>query len=213
LEKLKTSTSLIALKIWVEGKTDLPVYDKLLRDAGETNLADTLDVVGGWPMLSNRPPERWLDGCREAIIIMDGDSGRRLNKRKKPYTTVAKKAFEALHRLPIKLYVLERYGIENYFTRGALEAATGRDLSAFVPIPHEIPIEDHLVDNRRWLARVAARISPRLLKMVPRERQSFYRKEMSKDVANHLMNTDVDGTDLGNVLREAAAQYLRLRTS
>jgi hypothetical protein len=50
LEKLKTSTSLIALKIWVEGKTDLPVYDKLLRDAGETSLADTLDVVGGWPM-------------------------------------------------------------------------------------------------------------------------------------------------------------------
>jgi hypothetical protein len=111
------------VKIWVEGKTDLPVYDKLLREAGQIALADNLDVVGGWPMLSSRPPDRWLDGCREAVIIMDGDSGRRLNKRGKPYTTTAKNAFAAVRGLPITLHVLERYGIENYFTRDALEEA------------------------------------------------------------------------------------------
>jgi hypothetical protein len=101
LDKLKTSTSLIALKIWVEGKTDLPVYDKLLREVGHGALAETLDVVGGWPMLSSRPPERWLDGCREAVIIMDGDLGRRLNKRVKPYTLIASNAFAAIRGLPI----------------------------------------------------------------------------------------------------------------
>jgi hypothetical protein len=213
LDKLKISTSLIAVKIWVEGKTDLPVYDKLLREAGQIALADNLDVVGGWPMLSSRPPDRWLDGCREAVIIMDGDSGRRLNKRGKPYTTTAKNAFAAVRGLPITLHVLERYGIENYFTRDALEEATGRDLSVFMPIPENIAIEDHLVDNKTRLHRLAASVAPWLINTLRSDRPSFYRKELNKEVAKHLTNGDVERTDLGGILRDVAAQYSRVRTA
>ena len=213
LEKLKISTSLIALKVWVEGKTDLPIYDKLLREAGQTVLADTLDIVGGWPMLQSRPPERWIDGCREAVIIMDGDCGRRLNKRRKPYTETAKNALSAFSTFPITLYVLERYGIENYFTRTALESVTGRDLSAFMPIPEAISVEDHLVDSRGRFHRFVTRKASWLFTLwrhgTPR---SFYRKDLNVDVARRLTNADIEATDLGGVLRDVAARYERIRT-
>jgi hypothetical protein len=212
LQKLKVSTSLIALKIWIEGKTDLPIYDKLLREGGNTTLADSLDFVGGWPGLLSRPPHRLLDGCREAVIIMDGDLGRHLNKSKKPYTDMAKEAFAVFRGLPITLHVLERYGIENYFTRAALEAVTNRDLSAFLPLPENVGIEDHLVDDRIWPKRVAARISPWLMRKLRRGGPSFYRKDMNKDIADHLKNADIEATDLGRILRDAAAQYFRVCT-
>ena len=61
-----------------EGATDRPVFRKLLTDAGEHDMAAAIDFVGGWPnLLIEEQPERWLDGCREAVIIMDGDVERR----------------------------------------------------------------------------------------------------------------------------------------
>ena len=134
VERLKTSTSLITLKVFVEGRTDLPVYATLLHDIGEHELAEGLDVVGGWANLSGRPVDRWLDGCRAAVIIMDGDVGRDLRRRTKPYSASAKNAFAAMKGRPIQLYVLERYGIENYFSRAALEKETGRDLESVLAL-------------------------------------------------------------------------------
>jgi energy-coupling factor transporter ATP-binding protein EcfA2 len=202
LELLKTSTSLITLKVFVEGRTDLPIYAKLLHDIGEHELADGLDVVGGWPNLSGRPVDRWLDGCREAVIIMDGDVGRDLSKRKKPYTPSAKKAFEGIKGRPIQLYVLERYGIENYFTRTALEKETGRDLGAYWPLPVDCGIEDHLVEHDRWIDRHLPSFGSWLRRRGAQRRSPFYSKSMNANVASSITNADLAGTDLARILKE-----------
>jgi hypothetical protein len=99
LALLRTSTSLIALKIYVEGSTDVPIYARLLTEMGEPDLAEKIDVVGGWPSLLNRPVDRWLDGCREAVIIMDGDNGREYGKTTPRYSPDARKAFLAFKRI------------------------------------------------------------------------------------------------------------------
>lgn len=144
---------------------------------------------------------------------MDGDLGRRLTRRGKPYTSLAIKAFAAIQGFPITLHVLDRYGIENYFTRAALEAVTGRDLSGFMPLPHHIGIEDHLVENTTWFYRLAATAAPRLLKGLRRGRVSFYRKDLNSEVAKQLTNADIEATDLGKILRNVLTKHSRLRTA
>jgi hypothetical protein len=68
------------------------------------------------------------------------------------------------------------------------------------------------VDDRIWHKRVAARISPWLMRKLRRGGPSFYRKDMNKDIADHLKNADIEATDLGRILRDAAAQYFRVCT-
>jgi ABC-type dipeptide/oligopeptide/nickel transport system ATPase component len=202
VELLKTSTSLITLKVFVEGRTDLPVYAKLFHDIGEHELAEGLDVVGGWSNLSGRPVDRWLDGCREAVIIMDGDVGRDLQKPKKPYSPSAKNAFVAIKGRAIQLYVLERYGIENYFSRASLEKETGRDLGSYWPLPENLGIEHHLVEHDRWLDRHLPILGRWLRRRGFQRRSPFYSKSMNENVASCMTNADLVGTDLARILKE-----------
>ena len=129
LDLLKVSTSLITLKIYVEGSTDAPVYAQFLTEMGEPALAANVDLVSRWPNLSNRPVDRWLDGCREAVLIMDGDVGRVFDKPGAPYSPEARRAFTTFEQRPIHLFVLERYGIENYFAQRAVERVAGGTFS------------------------------------------------------------------------------------
>lgn len=201
LAKLKVSTSIVALKVWVEGTTDLPIFRKLLNEMGLTELAETLDVVGGWSMLLTRPPQRWSDGCREALIVMDGDVGRQLRKRGKPYTQEAKRAFERLRNVPANLYVLERYGIENYFTRAAMEKILQRDLSAYYPIPDDLGIERHLIERQGIIVKILLLMRKWFGITLTIERGSFYRKSYSEAVAENMTLRDIHGTDLEQVLQ------------
>jgi len=187
---LKVSTSLITLKVYVEGSTDAPVYSQFLTELGEPELAASIDLVNGWPNLSNRSVDRWLDGCREAVLIMDGDVGRVFDKPGAPLSSDARKAFSAFQQRPIHLFVLERYGIENYFTQHAVEEVTGRDLTGRWPLPPDEEITGYLAEA---------------------DGSRFYSKSMNVEVAKRMSVSDVTSTDLGTILQNVCQMAAQLR--
>jgi hypothetical protein len=196
ISKLKGATSMIYVKVWCEGATDRPVFRKLLTDAGEHDMAVTIDFVGGWPnLLIEEQPERWLDGCREAVIIMDGDVGRKLTKKGQPYTNEAKRAFQRCKPHAITIYVLKKYGIENYFPQHACEAVLQRDLTRYFPIPAQKPIAEHFSEPQPLWRRTLDRI----LRRAPR---SFYQKRRNGEIAAHVTLTDIEGTDIAEIINE-----------
>ena len=176
IRKLKGATSMIRIKVWCEGSTDCPIFRILFRELGEDEIAETIGLVGGWPnLIAEREPERWLDGCRQAVIIMDGDQGRKLTTHEQPLTDRAQELERRFANHPIKLHVLRRYGIENYFPRNICETILGCDLTAFFfPIPPARKIEDHLCRP--------------------------YPKRLNERAAEHLNMTDLTGTDLAEIL-------------
>ena len=190
LQMLKVSTSLITLKVYVEGSTDAPVYSQFLTELGEPELAASIDLVNGWPNLSNRSVDRWLDGCREAVLIMDGDVGRVFDKPGAPLSSDARKAFSAFQQRPIHLFVLERYGIENYFTQHAVEEVTGRDLTGRWPLPPDEEITGYLAEA---------------------DGSRFYSKSMNVEVAKRMSVSDVTSTDLGTILQNVCQMAAQLR--
>lgn len=190
LTLLKRSTSLISLKVYVEGSTDAPFYARFLKEIGEPDLAERIDVVGGWPNLLNRPVDRWLDGCREAVIVMDGDKGREYGKPKLRYSSDARLAFRKFKHHPIHLFVLERYGVENYFTQAAVEGVTSLNLAGKWPLPIDKAVKDYLTDSSGG---------------------SFYSKGRNADVASRMSISDIESTDLGRILRRIAELASRMR--
>jgi hypothetical protein len=190
LDLLKVSTSLITLKVYVEGSTDAPVYAQFLTEMGELGLAANIDLVGGWGNLPNRPVDRWLDGCREAVLIMDGDLGRAFDKPGTPYSSEARKAFAAFRQRPIHFFVLERYGIENYFTQRAVEEVTRRNLTGRWPLPFSEGIPSYLTDA---------------------DGSRFYSKSMNLEVAKRMSVSDIASTDLSTVLQKICQMAAHLR--
>jgi HEAT repeat protein len=207
IKKLKGATSMIRIRVWCEGSTDRPIVRQLLREIGEEEIAQSIALIGGWGnLMGEREPEQYLNGCREAIIIMDGDNGRHLRRPKKPYTAEAKEIFRRFKEHPLTFYVLQRYGIENYFPKNACETVLQRDLTAYFPIPYHAKAEDHFCDPKPYW--------PRWLNRFRKKRPvSFYRKELNEQVAKHLTMTDVEGTDLATIIQainqqaETARQY------
>jgi hypothetical protein len=53
---------------------------------------------------------------------------------------------------PVKLEVLEKYGIENYFPRSAMESILGGDLSRYYPIPDHVGLSAQMSyrDGSLW---------------------------------------------------------------
>jgi hypothetical protein len=195
IRKLKGATSMIRIKVWCEGSTDRPIFRKLFNELGETEIAQTIAFVSGWSnLLAETQPERWLDGCRRAAIIMDGDRGRQLNKKKRPLTNQAKELQQRFANHPIKLHVLQRYGIENYVPRYAYETVLQRDLSEYFPLPDAKKIEDHFCEPQRFWQRWLNRLRKR--------NPSFYRKKLNEQVAEHIMMTDLKDTDLATIIHE-----------
>jgi len=205
IRRLKGATSMILLKVWCEGPTDRPVFAKLFTELGEQEIADTLDFVAGWPTaLSEHQPDRWLDGCRQAIMILDGDRGR---KRTKPeeLSDDAKKLQRRFAKYPLQLKILRRYGIENYFPRHAIETVLGRQLpDAYFPIPFDVGIEDHFREPQAWWQR----LRNFLCRRKPR---GYYGKHLNERTAQHVTLADIAGTDLATILNEIkqAADALR----
>ncbi len=204
IRKLKGATSMIRIKVWCEGSTDRPIFRKLFNEVGETEIAETLDFVGGWPnLLSEHEPQRWLDGCRQAIIIMDGDEGRKLKKNNRPLSQQAKDLQRRFANHPVRLEVLERYGIENYLPQHAYETVLGRNLSGYFPLPDK-KIEEHFREPQPLLQRIINTLRKRTT-------PSFYQKRLNEQVATHLTAADIDGTDLARIINDihAAAETAR----
>ncbi len=192
IRKLKGATSMIRIKVWCEGSTDRPIFRKLFNELAEHEIADTLDFVGGWAnFLSEHEPERWLDGCRQAVVIMDGDNGRQLTKKNQPFTKEAEDINQRFATHPLKLRVLCRHGIENYFPRHACESVLQRDLTNYFPIPVDKKIEDHFCDPLG---------------------QTFYQKRLNEEIARHLTIADIRETDLGAILTEVKERAEEART-
>jgi TIR domain/Pentapeptide repeats (8 copies) len=174
LRKLRGSTSLRLVKLMCEGPHDVPVFRALLAQCTDLDVA--VHFVGGWSMLPHTEPEMILLGCHSAIVVMDGDNGRHLDSPGKPYTDIAQREERRLKEGGVDLRILERYGMENYFPRAAVESVVGKDLSAFFPIPENVPADKHL---------------------------PLYSKNVNKEVAAHIsLENDLKGTDLYNIVHE-----------
>jgi hypothetical protein len=191
IRKLKGTTSMIQLKVWCEGSTDRPIFRTLFNEVGETEIAERIGLIGGWPNLgAETEPARWLDGCRRAVIIMDGDQGRDLTKDTRPFTKHAEDLYLRFAQHPITFYVLRRHGIENYLPQHAYETVLERDLSAYFSLPETIAIDDHLCEPGQ---------------------PSFYHKSLNKRAAQHLKMTHIEGTDLADIIRDVAAAAAETR--
>jgi hypothetical protein len=203
LKKLKGSTSINRLKVLSEGTTDRPVLRSLIEQVGTAGNV-IFDKVGGWGGLRAEPdPNVWLVGCKEAFIVLDGDEGRQLRKAGKPLTKLAKEERKRLVDLPISLRVLERYGIENYFPRQALEQVTGKDLSAYFPIPDHVPVIDRLSRNGSSLIFKLRKMVAKAFQLAqPSPKQPLYTKSRNGEIAHHLKLIDVQGTDLLKIVEE-----------
>ncbi len=191
IRKLKGATSMIRIKVWCEGPTDRPIFRQLFTELGETEIADTIAFVGGWPNLrSEHEPQRWLDGCRQAVIIMDGDQGRHLSRTKRPLTAATTELVQRFRSYPLKLHVLQRHGIENYLPQHAYETVLQRDLNTYFPIPHDKKSDDHFCEPPA---------------------APFYQKHRNGEIATHLTMADISDTDLAAIINEihAAAEASR----
>ena len=156
-------------------------------------------------------PSTWLLGCREAILVMDGDEGRHLKKRKKPYTKIAKEEKRKLSGLAIDFRILERYGIENYFPKHVLERVTETDLTAYFPIPDHISVIAHLSRDRSNVKyRIRKFIAEKLGFRQPSPKESLYSKTRNGDSARYMRLEDLQGTDLFNIIQDISEAARRV---
>ncbi len=208
IAKLKGTTSMISLKVWVEGKTDRPVYKTFLAKRG-LSIPVIFDSFGGWGNLVTKEPERLRDGCRAVIVIADGDVTRQLRKRKRPLTAQAKKIGGDLARIGIPLHALMRASIESYFVREACERVLRRDLQHYFPIPHDVRCTEHFVEiPSRY--RIVRNIRQLVMRIFGRKNPCFFDKELNGQIAEGMSEADVRGTDLEAILGEIESTAKRI---
>ena len=143
VRRLAISTTLKKIKVGCEGPTDAPAFKSLLaKICGDRVEFVSVQPVGGWATALNPHYDfsPFLDGCLQAVFVMDGDNGREFNRPGRPLTEEAKRLTRKLDELKIPPWVLQRYGIENYFAQHALESVLNCDLSSSFPLPDDKPI-------------------------------------------------------------------------
>jgi hypothetical protein len=212
VKKLKGATSLNRLKVLCEGATDIPVFDELVGQTGELPEIVFGDLAG-WAGLRNKDPEFLLLGSKAVIIVMDGDQGRELMKHDQPLTDLAEEQESRLARYGIDLYVLRRYGIENYLPRHAVERVVGMDLSGYFPVPEHVPFTEHLSrDNKGLRYRFRRWVASKLDLKMPQPRHPLYSKSRNGDVAKLIeLQADLAGTDLFDIVRVIAERARELQ--
>ncbi len=205
LAKLKGATSLQRLKLWCEGPTDVPVFKALLAQIPDTPEI-LFDFVGGWPALVAKDPETFQHGCKEAIVVMDGDDGRHLGVPGKPLTRMARAQGKRFAGLPVGLHVLQRYGIENYFPRSVLETILGQSLARFFPIPDHVSACEYLRDDEQgWWQGVKRFLVSRCHINLKLRGRALYPKSFNERVAPLLvLDRDLSGTDLSTIIHLVA---------
>lgn len=213
LRKLKRTTSINRLKLICEGSADEPVYKALLAQTPEPQDI-IVDNVGGWPNLRGRDPQNLLLGCKEVFLVMDGDHGRHLKKKKKPFTEVAKQERRRLTGFPIEFHVLERYGIENYFPRSAMEKVLTLDLSSYFPIPDHVAVPEYFSVEYRTLRFQLRRLLALALRLkAPSPSRPLYSKSRNIEVATLIsLDGDLLGTDLRSIVLRATQRAKELST-
>jgi hypothetical protein len=215
LAKLKGATSMQLLKVWCEGPTDVPVLKTLLEQIPDVPKV-LFDFVGGWANLVNKDPHSFEHGCKESFIVMDGDLGRRFDRKDRPLTKLAREQERRLAACPVELHVLKRYGIENYFPKAILEAVIGRDLTPFFPIPDHVAVTEYLKDSNglTWWQAIQRFLVFRLHLRIKLSGTSLYSKSANEKVAQCLvLDRDMLGTDLGVIISRIAERAKSLADS
>ena len=147
LRRLENATTLNRFKIWVEGPTDRPSVEELVRKVpGAEGLNIVVQPLGGWAtMLSTQwTPVHLGDGCHDFTILLDGD---RAYDYTKPGLVAHHDSRDLLKRLQqdgIEVKVLDRYGLENYFPQHAFETVMERDLSTYFPLDPRNPVKKQI---------------------------------------------------------------------
>jgi hypothetical protein len=137
LQRLR-GTTIGLFKIWCEGLTDGPTIEefvtKLVGTAPDVEIVT--DSLGGWRNILSPHwrPERLWDGCRDLVVLLDGDKGRDFRLAGHPLNADARRVEEKLAAAGIDLIVLERYAIENYFCENACVQVLGPAVSARFPL-------------------------------------------------------------------------------
>lgn len=212
VKRLRGATSINQLLVLCEGPTDIPVFEELVGQAGEVPEV-LLSDVGGWSGLRSKDPEFLLLGSKAVIIVMDGDEGRRLSKHNRPLTSMALRQKTRLAAHGIELQVLQRYGIENYFPRSAVERIVGQDLAAYFPVPPDVSFTEHLsVDAKGLRYRFRRWVASKLGLKMPGPQRPLYSKNRNRDVAQLLsLDTDIAGTDLSQIVKLIANRARQLQ--
>jgi hypothetical protein len=213
LERLRGATSLNLLLVFCEGSTDIPVFKTLIKQIRDVTDQVKFDFVGGWSQLPQKDPTLFMLGCKGAIVVMDGDEGRHLRKRNRPLTPLAKREKARLAASGVELFVLNRYGIENYFSQSAMEGLLGRDLTDFFPLAEDISVLDQMSqDFRPWIFRLRQFLARILRVGAPSSKRSIYSKSRNWEVAERMnLAGDLDRTDLYEILQYISCRALELQ--
>jgi hypothetical protein len=213
LQRLQGTTSLNLLLVFCEGSSDIPVFRTFLNQIRDVSSEVKFNFVGGWSQLPLKDPSLFMLGCKAAIVVMDGDEGRNLTKRNRPLTTTARREKTRLAASGVELFVLNRYGIENYFSKQAMESVMGRDLTAYFPLSEDISVVDQLAEEfRPWSFRIRRFLSRALKLSAPAGRKSLYSKARNQEVAEKMNAAeDLNGTDLLGVLQRISSRVQELQ--
>lgn len=84
--------------------------------------------------------DRLADGCHDLIVILDGDKGRDWARLGHPIRADAQRVLDKLRDGGVDYWVLERYGIENYFSQTACETVLAQDLAGHFPLPADTAV-------------------------------------------------------------------------
>lgn len=180
LRRLENATTLNRFKIWAEGPTDCPPIEELVHKlAGSDNLNIVVQQLGGWGTIlsSQWTPEHLGDGCHDFAILLDGDRAYDYTRPGLVERADARALLTRLRRDRIEVKVLDRYGIENYFSQHAFQAVLGRDLSALFPLDARRPVSAQIPG---------------------------YNKNMNAQLARVTTLADIVGTDLREFLERVA---------
>ena len=180
LRRLENATTLNRFKIWVEGPTDCPSVEELVRKVPDAeNLNIVVQSLGGWAtMLSPQWTHVHLgDGCHDFAILLDGDRAYDYTRPGLVMRRDTRRLLARLQRDGIEVKALHRYALENYFPRRAFETVTKRDLSTHFPLDPRKPV---------------------------RKQIRGYNKNMNVDLARLATLADLTGTDLRDFLERAA---------
>ena len=180
LRRLGNATTLNRFKIWVEGPTDCPSVEELVRKVpGAENLNIAVQPLGGWgTMLSPQwTPMHLNDGCHDFTILLDGDGAYDYGRLGLVEWPNVRAFLAGLRKDGIEVTVLDRYGLENYFPQHAFETVMERDLSAHFPLDPRKPVKNQIPG---------------------------YNKNVNGDLARLTTLDDLDGTDLQDFLERAA---------
>lgn len=174
--KLQMTSTQKRLKIWCEGINDLAALRGFIQQAIGKRDDVVIQSIGGWSELRNLdfPFERLWDGCLDVILVADGDNGRDWNRPGRPLSSDGADLFKRLDAIGVTGFVLQRYGLENYFTRAAVDAVLGPAVAQHFPLPDDGRAGD-----------------------VP-----GYPKGRNGDIAAAMTLADLSGSDLHDILNE-----------